>query len=55
MTIVKCGQCEIKPFCLARLADRTISGCGLMLYRYGLIRHQDVMVEHTVKEKKHES
>ena len=37
--------------CLARLTDRTITGCGIPLYAAGLIKREDIMVEHTVKEK----
>lgn len=59
--IVKCvpsaqdkQPCPIKPYCLARLTDRTITGCGVPLYEAGLIRRADIMVEHTVMERSEE-
>ncbi len=54
--IVKCktklegkDNCPMLRFCFARMADRTISGCGLPLYMAGVIKDkQDIQVEHTV-------
>lgn len=40
--------CPYVRFCFARMADRTISGCGLPLYMAGMIDKDDIMVEHTV-------
>lgn len=54
--IVKCKatksdktDCPMIDYCLARLSDRTITGCGVPLAYAGVIKSQDVMVEHTVK------
>lgn len=54
--IVKCkaakadkSDCPMIDYCLARLNDRTITGCGVPLAYAGVIKSQDVMVEHTVK------
>lgn len=56
--IVKCKptqpdktDCPMIRYCLARLTDRTITGCGVPLYEAGLIKRNDVMVEHTIKER----
>jgi hypothetical protein len=52
--IVKCTPtqpnkepCPMIKTCLARLTDRTITGCGVPLFHAGLIRKEEVMVEHT--------
>ena len=54
--IVKCKatssdktDCPMIRYCLARLNDRTITGCGVPLAYAGVIKSQDVMVEHTVR------
>ena len=54
--IVKCKatssdktDCPMIRTCLARLTDRTITGCGVPLAYIGVIKSQDVMVEHTVR------
>ena len=41
-------NCPYVRFCFARMADRTITGCGLPLYMAGMIDKDDIMVEHTV-------
>lgn len=42
-------DCPYVRFCFARMAYRTISGCGLPLYMAGVIKDkQDIQVEHTV-------
>lgn len=53
--IVKCRatkkdktDCPMIKTCLARLTDRTITGCGIPLWYGGLIKRDEVMVEHTV-------
>ena len=51
--IVKCkskekSDCPMIHFCLARLTDPTITGCGIPLYQAGVIQKSDVRVEHTV-------
>lgn len=55
--IVKCKptredktECPMIKTCLARLTDHTITGCGVPLAYGGLIRWQDVLVEHTVRK-----
>lgn len=55
--IVKClptkegkNPCPMIRTCLARLTDRTITGCGVPLWYAGLITRQEVTVEHTVKK-----
>lgn len=59
--IVKCKptrpdkkDCPNLPYCLARLTDPTITGCGIPLYEAGLIQRADIQVEHTVTEVEHE-
>ena len=42
-------DCPMLPYCLARLTDGTISGCGIPLYYAGMIKRDEIMVEHTVK------
>ena len=56
MSIVKCRSkrqgktdCPMIKFCIARLADPTVTGCGIPLWDAGLIRREGIMVEHTVK------
>lgn len=44
--------CPILPYCLARLADQSITGCGVPLYIAGLIRKSEILVERTFKEEK---
>ena len=54
--IVKCkssdpnkADCPILPYCLARLSDSTITGCGLPLYMAGMLDTvSDIMVEYTL-------
>ena len=53
--IVKClpttdskKPCPMITTCMARLTDRTITGCGVPLAYVGLIRPQDIQVEHTI-------
>lgn len=45
-------RCPYIRFCFARMADRTITGCGLPLYMAGMIDKDDIMVEHTVGKEK---
>ena len=51
--IVKCktdkAECPMIQYCIARLNDPTITGCGIPLWDAGLIRKEEIMVEHTVK------
>lgn len=60
--IVKCHpsrpdkkDCPNLPYCLARLSDPTITGCGMPLREAGLIRRDEIMVEHTVRGEADES
>lgn len=55
--IVKCRatkpdktDCPMIKTCLARLTDRTITGCGIPLWYAGLINREAIMVEHTVRK-----
>ncbi len=59
--IVKChptqpdkSNCPNLPYCLARLSDPTITGCGMPLYEAGLIQRADIRVEHTVRMVEHD-
>ena len=54
--IVKCKPtqadkepCPMIRTCLARLTDKTITGCGIPLFYAGLISLAEVQVEHTVR------
>lgn len=54
--IVKCEateegkkDCPLLPYCIARLNDRTVSGCGMPLAEAGLIKLSEVRVQHTVR------
>lgn len=58
--IVKCHptkpdktDCPNLAYCLVRLSDPTITGCGIPLWEAGLIKRQDIMVEHRVMEVQH--
>lgn len=55
--IVKCRptkpdkeECPMIHTCLARLTDKTITGCGIPLWWAGAIPRTDVQVEHTVRK-----
>ena len=48
--IVKCESCPILVYCLARLSDPTITGCGMPLYEVGILRKEEILVEHTVRK-----
>ena len=59
MATVKCRatkpdkeDCPMIQTCLARLTDRTITGCGIPLWYGGLIKREEIMVEHTVRERR---
>ena len=43
-------ECPYITTCLARLTDRTITGCGMALYMNGLIEYNEIGVKHTVKK-----
>lgn len=53
--IVKCKSsdpnkknCPYLPYCLARVADPMITGCGIPLYVAGVIPKSDIQVERVV-------
>lgn len=55
--IVKCKStvpskkdCPNLPYCIPRLTDPTITGCGMVLWEAGIISREDIQVEHTVRE-----
>ena len=54
--IVRCkdnggvGDCPYKPTCIARLTDRTITGCNLPLVWEGLIDKSQAVIEHTIQK-----
>jgi len=43
-------KCPYYTVCIARLNDRTVTGCGVALYANGLIKYDEIGVKHTVKE-----
>ena len=54
--IVKCkptekdkSPCPMIRCCMARMTDQTITGCGIPLFVAGIIKKEEIMVEHTVK------
>ena len=47
-------ECPYLTTCLARLTDRTITGCGVALYMKGLITYDEIRVRHTIKEGQNE-
>ena len=60
--IVKCKSsdpnktnCPILPYCLARLSDPMITGCGIPLYVAGVIPNSDIQVERVVRSDDSES
>ena len=42
-------ECPYLKVCMARLTDRTVTGCGMALYVNGLIKYDEIGVQHTVK------
>ena len=53
--IVKCnynngvGDCPLKMYCVVRINDPTISGCGLPFVLTGMIDQSEMVVEHTIR------
>lgn len=45
-------NCPLIKTCLARLTDPTIVACGVPLWYAGLIRRDEVVVEHAIRERK---
>lgn len=58
--IVKClenngvGDCHYRPFCVARIMDRTITGCNMPFIWMGMLDKSKAVVEHTMKVRKEE-
>lgn len=48
------GDCPYRRWCIARLNDRTITGCSMPFVWAGLISKDDAVVEHTVRGEKNE-
>lgn len=53
---VKCKSdeqnCPFIAYCLARLNDPTITGCGFQLWLNGVISREQVEVEHTIRKER---
>ena len=45
---IECQDCPYTKTCMARLNDRTVTGCGVALFISGLIKYDEIGVEHTV-------
>ena len=45
-------NCPFRATCLARLNDPTIVACGVPLWYAGIIRRDEVVVEHAVRVEK---
>lgn len=45
-----CDECAMKPYCVARLNDNTVTGCNILLVHRGLISKEEFATEHTDKE-----
>jgi hypothetical protein len=43
-------KCPYYTVCIARINDRTIRGCGMALYVNGLIKYDEIGVNHLIKE-----
>ncbi len=41
-------KCPLYQFCLARMNDPTICGCGMPLYQAGKIEYKDIEVCHEI-------
>lgn len=50
--MMHCDECVMKPYCVARLNDRTVTGCNILLVYRGLISKEEFATEHTDKEVK---
>ena len=48
---IQCKDCPYIKTCVARLTDRTVTGCGMALFTNGLIKYDEIGVEHTVNKK----
>ena len=45
-----CDECAMKPYCVARINDSTVTGCNILLVHRGLISKEEFATEHTDKE-----
>lgn len=41
-------ECPYYKICIARRNDKTVTGCGMALYHNGLIKYDEIGVQHTV-------
>lgn len=48
--LTKEKSCPFYDFCLAWQTDGTVIGCGMPLYYAGIIKKEDIKVEHLVVE-----
>ena len=52
--IIRCKaedwKCPYIDYCLARLNDRSIIGCGIPLYMSGIITESEIKVLHEIKK-----
>lgn len=50
-TYCKTGEtiCPLFQYCIARLNDNTIEGCGLPLFLAGVVAWEDIGVKHIIK------
>ena len=44
-----CDECAMKPCCVVRLNDNTVTGCNILLLHRGLISKEEFATEHTDK------
>ena len=44
-----CDECTMKPYCVARLNDNTVTGCNILLWYRGLISKEEFTTEHKDK------
>lgn len=42
-----CDECAMKPCCVVRLNDNTVTGCNILLLHRGLISKEEFATEHT--------
>lgn len=51
---ISCKDCPYIKTCVARLTDRTVTGCGMALFTSGMIKYDEIGVEHTVNAESEE-
>ena len=47
-------DCPYLKVCLARLTDKTITGCGIPLYEAGIIPYEAVLIRKTIEDEESE-